>query len=95
MVNLNKYFEQAKILNNKYKKILDEQLTPEGSVLGLHESATKLWVAVKRQDKNEVEKRIASALIGVLLAANTLEVSDLENCFQKRMVEIEGELQNC
>jgi len=61
----------------------------ETKILGLHESATKLWVSVMgKKEQEEIDRRVASALIGVLLLAKHFNVENLEDAYLKRLEEV-------
>ena len=81
----------AEKMNDDLTKLgLDEDSkTDETQILGLHESATKLWIAAKaKKDQAEIDRRVASALIGVMVLARHFKVANLEEAFLKRVKEV-------
>lgn len=62
-------------------------------LLASHESITKLWESVvhKEKDSKEINRKLASALIGILLLAGKLQIKDLETEFIKRLQALENE----
>jgi len=93
MLSINRAKKITVELNRKFEKIAGKIDSGNEVVLGMHESATKLWVAVEcKKGKEEIEKRIGSALFGVLLAAEKFGVKDLEKIFLKRMDDLKKEL---
>ena len=91
MLTLQEVQKMVEKMNEDLKKIgLDEDSkTDETQILGLHESATKLWIAVKvKKDQTEIDRRIASALIGVMFLAKHFKVGNLEEAFSKRVKEV-------
>ena len=77
-------------IKNLTKEIGIESATIEKEILGMHESATKLWETIIN-DKNNIDKinkRIAGSLIAVFAIADKLSVQDLELCLKNRIKEI-------
>lgn len=66
--------------------------TPRDEILGLHEAADKLIKALESGDTEQMQKRVASAFIGVLSIAKTLRITDLEGIVKKRITDIEKQL---
>ena len=66
--------------------------TTEHVVLGLHEAADKLWTAGIRGNRKELGKRLASALIGVIEAANHFGIANLDARVDDRLHELRTRL---
>jgi hypothetical protein len=45
-------------------------LSKEESLLGINETATKLWNVIGKNDIGEIEKRLANIIIGAYVATN-------------------------
>lgn len=91
MLTLQEAQNMVEKMNEDLKELgLDEDSkTDEAQILGLHESATKLWLAVKaKEDQSEIDRRVASALIGVMVFAIHFNVRNLEESFLKRVKEV-------
>lgn len=70
----------------KVNKQYEQESNLEERILALHESATKIWQA---QDIDLKKKRIINALISVLLLADELEISDIADSLEKRLLELQ------
>ena len=82
--------EGVREIKNLAREIEIESATIEKEILGIHESATKLWETIIN-DKNNIDKinkQVVSSLIAVFVVADKLGVQDLELCFKNRMKEI-------
>ena len=95
MLSLQEVQKKAEEMEEILKPILltlgvdTEAESDETKILGLHESATKLWLAVMgKKEQGELERKIASALIGVMLLAKHFKVKNLEEAYLKRIDEI-------
>ena len=77
-------------IKNLTKEIGIESATIEKEILGMHESATKLWETTinDKNNSNEINKRVTSSLIAVFVVADKLSVQDLELCLKNRIKEI-------
>ena len=86
MTTINEGIKKVKCLAEE----IDQNLTTEENILGMHESATKLWGVVSGDKNNaeEISRRVASALIGVFIVADKLGVQDMELCLKNTMEEI-------
>jgi len=72
------------------KKTNQQIASTENEILGIQEAVTKLWIATKKEDNaEEIGKRLSNILIGVFLTAKSLNVDDLEKCFDNRIKELE------
>jgi len=61
------------------------------AILGVHEATTKLWADVKHgKDRQEIEKRISNILIGGLVAARRMGITDIESVIQERLSELKS-----
>ena len=82
--------EGVKEIKNLAQEIKVEPATLEKEILGMHEATTKLWETIVNEKNNtdEVNKRVASALIAVFVIVDKLGVQDLELCLKNRMEEI-------
>lgn len=95
MLTLQEVQRKAEEMDEILKPILltlsvdTEAESDETKILGLHESATKLWLAVMRKKgQDDLDSKIASALIGIMLLAKHFKVKNLEESYLKRIDEI-------
>lgn len=62
----------------------DKERSVQELVIRLQESVTKLWPRpLNEKDQEEINKRVAYTLVGVMRLAENLETVDLENLNQK------------
>lgn len=95
MVTLQEAQKKVREMNKILKPILKtlgvnlKTETDENQILGLHESATKLWIATMgKKGQDEIDRRVASALIGVMVLAEHFKVKNLEEAYLKRIQEV-------
>lgn len=95
MLSFNQAIKKANKLEKDVEKILSKigitghASNIEGEILGLHEAATKLGTSVMlKKGQKEINKKVASCLIGVMLLADKLGVKNLEKDYLDRIEEI-------
>jgi len=87
-ISLNEYLKEVCLIDCRYGN-----RTKDDAMLGIHEAVTKLWAAVKHgRDRKEVEKRIVNTIIGCLVTAGRLGVTDIEGMVYLRVEELKCEL---
>ena len=77
-------------IKNLAQEIGINPATLEKEILGMHEATTKLWETVvnDKNNINEINKKVASALIAVFVVADKLDGHDLELDLKNRIKEI-------
>lgn len=89
MLSINEAIEKTSVL---LKESQDDR-SVQDLILGLQESATKLWASyINNKDNKEINKRVASALMAVMILAERLEIKDLEKIYLSRLAELKLEL---
>ena len=89
---LNEMYKRVAMLDGVWQRDTANADPFEESILGLHEAATKLWLEAKRGSlMSETEKRVANVLIGGLVAAARLGISDVESVMSERLRQLDRE----
>jgi len=82
-MTLNELFKQT---NETVDGITKTNL--EGAILGLHESATKIWQGSINDQKDIINTRAANALISVFQVFKKLGIENPEECLVSRLNEL-------
>lgn len=79
--------EEFRIKITAFPKLDDQK-----ALLGLYEAMGKLQLAVNKQNHQEISKRLTNILIGIIAAADTFKVEDLDKSLANRLTELQKEL---
>jgi hypothetical protein len=63
------------------------------AILGIHEAASRLWADTKHENSRaDIERRVANIIIGSLIAAGRMGMTDIETILNTRMNQLREEI---
>ncbi len=73
---------------SKISEEVDDDRSIQSMLLSINFDVTKLWIASRKEDKQELQKRVANLFIGSLIMANLLGYKDVEAIISQRVEEL-------
>ena len=73
---------------SKMQNEVDGDRTIESMLLSINFDVTKLWQATRKEDKQELYKRVANLFVGSLIIVDLLKIKDVEALLLKRVEEL-------
>ena len=67
---------------------VDSDRSIQSMLLSINFDVTKLWIASRKEDKQELQKRVSDLFIGSLIIANLLGYKDVETIISQRVEEL-------
>lgn len=73
---------------SKMSMEVDDDRSIQSMLLSINFDVTKLWIASRKEDKQELQKRIANLFVGSLIMADLLGYKDVEAIISQRVEEL-------
>lgn len=73
---------------SKMSEEVDSDRSIQSMLLSINFDVTKLWIASRKEDKQELQKRVSDLFIGSLIIANLLGYKDVETIISQRVEEL-------
>jgi len=87
MLSLNEIIPVVSKMQNE----VDGDRSIESMLLSINFDVTKLWLAIHKEDKQELQKRVANLFVGSLIIADLLQIKDVEAVLLKRIEELKDQ----
>ena len=84
MLSLNEIMPEVSKMQNE----VDGDRSIESMLLSINFDVTKLWLASRKEDKQELQKRVANLFVGSLILADLLGYKDVEAIISQRVEEL-------
>lgn len=84
MISLNEIMPAV----SKMSEEVDDDRSIQSMLLSINFDVTKLWIASRKEDKQELQKRVANLFIGSLIMADLLGYKDVEAIILQRVEEL-------
>ncbi len=73
---------------SKMSERLDGDRSVQSKLLNLNFDVAKLWLATQKEDKQELQKRVANLFVGSFIMADVLGYKDIEAVISQRLAEL-------